>query len=591
MTKKKTKDIARLLSHQRILRHAGQLSYARGEDYFEEGRVKNLVIEADHIRARVHGSQIYHVELWEDNSNLAFSCTCPFFEQEEAFCKHCVAASLAACDELEGSGMSGKHTRLKQRVLNSSDIERFLLTQNKDPLVALLMDHVKSDNRLLEKLRMKAAGADARRDKASFEHSIDEAVSWDGFVDYKSMHEYASGIDDVIASLYDLLKSGQAEAVIGLVEYFLRRLEKQMEMVDDSDGLMSGILKKVQELHFQACTKAQPDPEALVKKLFHWEVNSEWGVFAGAAQRYARIFGTNGMELYRSLAEKEWARVPVLGPGKEMEEYKGTRFRITHIMETLATQSRDVEQLVAIKSKNLSLPYHYLEIAQIYKKARKEEETLEWAEKGVKAFPEHDDTRLHEFLAQEYQQRKRFDDAMDLVWKIFLQDPQLESYKLLKSHANRAGGADAWREWREKALACIRKDITGQKTKAKSKWFAHAIDCSELVRIFLWEQDIAQAWQEAQQGGCAKDLWLKLAHLREEDFPQDALAVYQTFVKPTVEQKHNEAYREGVSLIKKVRLLMKRLGRMEEWDRYLESLKTTHKRKRNFMKMLEKGVG
>ena len=395
----------------------------------------------------------------------------------------------------------------------------------------------------------------------------------------------------MIVCLHDFLKAGQGVAVMELTEHFLRRLEEQMEMVDDSDGLMSGILEEVQELHYQACVKAQPDPEALAEKLFQWELRSDWGVFADAFETYARVLGKKGMELYRSQAEKEWAHVPVLGPGKEMQEYGGTRFRITQIMESLAAQSGDVEQLVAIKSRNLSLPYHYLEIAQIYKQAGNEQKTLDWAEKGMKVFPKHGDTRLHEFLAEEYQRHKRFDDALEVVWQILVQRPELESYRLLKSHANRAGGTDTWREWRERALACIRKDIRGRKTGAKTKWLVDAIDYSELVRIFLWEQDTAQAWQEAQQGGCTRDLWLKLAGLRERDFPEDALSVYHTFVEPTIAQKHDAAYHDAVSLIKKVRLLMKRLGKMEEWDRFLESIRTTHKRKRNFMKMLEKAVG
>lgn len=591
MASKKTNAIAILLSDRRILRYAGQPSYARGEEYFEERRVKNLVIEDDHIRARVHGSHIYRVELWDDGGDLACSCTCPFFEQEEAFCKHCVAVSFAARKELEESSRPAKKGRLKQRVLSSSDIKKFLSTQDKDTLVSLLMDHTQSDDRLLEKLRMKTAGADTKRGITSFRHSIDEAVSWGEYIDYKSMHEYTSGIDDVIASLDDLLKAGEAEAVIELTEYSLRRLEEQMDMVDDSDGLMSGILEEVQELHYQACTKAQPDPETLAEKLFQWELNSDWEVFAGAAQRYARILGKKGMEHYRSRAEKEWARVPVIGPGKEMEEYRGTRYRITQIMETLATHDGSIEQLVAIKSKNLSLPYDYLEIAQIYKKAGKEDKTLEWALKGVKSFPNHSDTRLHEFLAEEYQQRKRFGDAMELIWKIFVENPGLESCKLLKRHATRTGGAGAWREWREKALACIRTKLAKRKSGAQSKWYENTIDHSDLVRIFLWEKETAQAWQEAQQGGCTKDLWLKLARLREQGSPEDALSVYQTFVEPTIRQANNEAYREAVSLIKKVRLLMKRLERMEEWDRFLEPLKTTYKRKRNFMKLLEESVG
>ena len=55
--------------------------------------------------------------------------------------------------------------------------------------------------------------------------------------------------------------------------------------------------------------------------------------------------------------------------------------------------------------------------------------------------------------------------------------------------------------------------------------------------------------------------------------PEDALPVYQRQVEPTLQRKHNEAYRDAVGLLRKVRALMVRLGREDAFASYLESVR------------------
>ena len=71
-------------------------------------------------------------------------------------------------------------------------------------------------------------------------------------------------------------------------------------------------------------------------------------------------------------------------------------------METLAKQSGNVEELVAVKSRDLSLAWHFLEIAEIYRNAKNRDMALEWAERGLAAFPVRTDSRLRDFLIEEY---------------------------------------------------------------------------------------------------------------------------------------------------------------------------------------------
>src|SRR3972149_6633361 len=79
---------------------------------------------------------------------------------------------------------------------------------------------------------------------------------------------------------------------------------------------MSGILSEIQDLHHAACAKAKPNPEKLAAKLFHWELRSDWEVFAGAVDQYAVVLGGRGLEAYRVLAEVD----------SRLREFLGTEY-------------------------------------------------------------------------------------------------------------------------------------------------------------------------------------------------------------------------------------------------------------------------
>jgi uncharacterized Zn finger protein len=95
------------------------------------------------------------------------------------------------------------------------------------------------------------------------------------------------------------------------------------------------------------------------------------------------------------------------------------------------------------------------------------------------------------------------------------------------------------------------------------------------------------AWREAQEGGCSEDLWLELARRREKSHPQDALPIYQRRVSPVLDRKNIGAYREAVRTLQLIRRLMKVLGKEADFTAYLEEIRSAHKPKRNFMKLLD----
>jgi uncharacterized Zn finger protein len=178
---------------------------------------------------------------------------------------------------------------------------------------------------------------------------------------------------------------------------------------------------------------------------------------------------------------------------------------------------------------------------------------------------------------------------MELIWAEFTDNPRFEEYKLLKSHAMRARGFETWKTWRERALQVMRTSIAKAKQSAKnSRWAWNRADHSDLVEIFLWEKDEDTAWLEAQEGGCSESLWLTLAERREDNHPEDAVTIYQRFVEPTLARKNNESYQGAIELLSKIGKILKRLDRTEQWKKYLQELHASHRRKRNFISLLDK---
>ena len=146
-------------------------------------------------------------------------------------------------------------------------------------------------------------------------------------------------------------------------------------------------------------------------------------------------------------------------------------------MERLAEASGDVEEMVAIKSRDLSSGYCYLNIAEIWTKAKQPDKALDWAERGLKAFPDRPDNRLRDFLVAAYLKRKRNDEALQLTWIQFEERPSLEHYKKLYDVAGKLG---LWPEQRNRALAWI-ADSDCARGEHNEPLEAETIDTQHLV--------------------------------------------------------------------------------------------------------------
>ena len=421
--------------------------------------------------------------------------------------------------------------------------------------------------------------------RRAFDRAVTDRAS---FVSYREMPAYAGGIEEAVDAIERLLDDGRASEVVEMSEHSLAAIEAAIEAVDDSDGMMGDLLRRLQTLHLRACDQAQPDPEHLAERLFAWEMGSDWETFLGAAETYAEVLGARGLACYRVLAERAWRDVPEQRPGDGGLGFgRHGYFRISLCMEALARQSGDLEQLIEVMSRDLSSGWRFLRIAEECREAGRDDLAASWVQRGLDAFTDHPDVRLLRLQGELLADAGRHPQATAATWAAFAQQPAMQSFRELKKHAQAAG---VWEARRSEALALLREPldhvdevlVVGERKRRR-----FAPDASELVRILLWDGDDDAAWAAAQQAGCTDDLWLRLARARRQQHPEDAVTAYQRLVESAIERKDKRSYRDAVAFMKEAGTLMEEAGESDAFPSYVEEVRDRHARKRSLIALID----
>src|SRR5215831_3969696 len=110
-------------------------SFARGEAYFNEGRVSDLAEDDGTLTATVEGQRNYRISLSSGESEIEYSCDCPVGLERE-FCKHLVAATLAWISP--DATAANKTSERKKRETTEEKVKAFLELQDKETLIGML---------------------------------------------------------------------------------------------------------------------------------------------------------------------------------------------------------------------------------------------------------------------------------------------------------------------------------------------------------------------------------------------------------------------------------------------------------------------
>jgi uncharacterized Zn finger protein len=541
--------------HAEVLRRAaGGGAYARGLAYHQTGRVELLSTGPSRALAIVRGTEAYQVEVVVRAGEVGGACECRAFE-DSGFCKHMVAAALAAGESPAVDRLAG--------------LRSHLLAQPHEALVARILRLAERDGRLRGELEREAADGtdDDAALAARYRRAIDEATDSGGGVDYWGAASYAEEIAAVVAALEALAQAGRGGVALDLVEYLLERIGEGIEETDDSEGEVFAVGERACALHLALCRSARPDPVALAGRLFKRAMDSTTDLFGEPDESYAEVLGEIGLAEFRRLAREAWQALP---PPKR-QEYDGRRYSLRSILDRAAKATGDIEARSALR--DLTNPTGYDDVASIWLEAGRPDEALRWLEDGLWAFEGEHLPRLQQRAASLMRDQDRTADAVALLWRMFERQPSLAIFRDLAQLPQEAPPA-------VRAMAML------QAQAAKSARQGAYINgpAATLFDLQLETGEIDAAWETVTAWGVGENRLTLLAERSIASHPQRAATAFAFLAESRVKSGGAENYDAAVRLIRR---RGEACANPADQAAFIADMRLRHKAKRTFIQRLQ----
>lgn len=197
-----------------------------------------------------------------------------------------------------------------------------------------------------------------------------------------------------------------------------------------------------------------------------------------------------------------------------------------------------------------------LQIVQELSNAGYNAEALSLAEENLHVAQKN--TQLLDWVAKCYQTQERWADALDLYLKIWSNRPDLILYRTL---CTLGGKLNNWPTLQEKLLASLM--LSG--------------DQDLLLDIYLEEENWLAAWELAESKK-NRDLLNVVAERTASFMPERAIPVYITEVESAIEQRNRKLYEHAAKFLKKAEPLFQKLNRSAEWHDYVAKLRLRYKK-------------
>ncbi|MEV6113902.1 hypothetical protein AB0L59_15640 [Streptomyces sp. NPDC052109] len=541
---------------------SGVRSFERGLGYLDA--VSGVEIGDGWVTATVHGTERYEVELTlHGPGGLSGECDCPY-GLEGNFCKHLVALGLTVLAQRES--LPRQRKAAQDRV---QDLDAWLSALSKDELLALLREQIADDRQLRRRLELRAACA--RDDLAGVRARIHELLDIGPFarcgcVEYADARAYADQAGQAVSAIGALTRSGRAADAITLARSAMKLLAEAVESVDDSDGWLGQVGSALADAHLDACRTERPAPEGLARWLVGHVLGDLDDLTGVDPLDYEDVLGERGMSALRKLAIEAW-------------RCNRTGWAEKDLMERLAKAGGDIDTIIAVHAADLAPNGHtHLVVARELDNARRPDEALRWAERGMLEAGDLSivDTALVDYLCDRYAQAGRLSDAVAVRRDHFGARCSLLAYQQLRAAAR---AADCWSTVREGALAVLRAEAG----RRHVGWYGGQV----LVDVLLDDKDVDAAWRTATETGADDRQWLTLADQGRATRPADSLGVYLRLAESLTKQTGNAVYEQLVGLLQSIRDCHRRLGTPDEFTAYVTALRTTQKRKRNLMRLMD----
>jgi uncharacterized Zn finger protein len=587
------------LTEAAVRRLARPQSYERGETYYEQGAVIDVVRRGETLQAAVEGSQYepYRVRIELDDTGIVDAdCSCPY--DHGGICKHRVAVLLI-------------YIRDTDKISQRPPVSELVADANPEQLRELLVALVESRPQLAEwvETRLKTTETDDAADDARERTPDINRESIRRQIRYVlqpprggGAHDPYAAVETDVKELHEILEQAWAaidasdgETALNILEPLADELMDEEWLAlsyDDSQAIFEFFDEVDRALAEALLTTDLSDRERdnWEKRLWTWEQEMgsythqpPYSVALEAAQRgwdFEPVQrAMQGDSSYADLWEGDppWyaeefirARLNVLERQDHIEEYLNLA-AAADLIDAYVTMLIDegrIDEAIEYGQNNLLSPDEALTLAKALRKHDRPQAALEVAQHGL-CLDGTGKTELAEWLRDRASSMGKHDVALEAAVAAFKASPTLAAYQATEELA----GED-WPAVREKLLESLVDRDTNQRIARRH------------VEIFLYANRYAEAIAIADRFSDYKVVEPVVEAVWDEQ-PQWTINACKEQVEPIIEEGQSQRYRQTVKWLETAGKAADAADELDEWCTYVQELRDEHYQKYKLRPMLE----
>ncbi len=577
-------------------------SYDRGENYYDEGAVVELVRRGETIRAAVEGSQYepYQVRIELDETGVVdTACSCPY--DHGGICKHRVAVLLT-------------YVRDPDRIDQRPPVSELVANADPEDLRDVLVDLVESRPELaeqveswLETVRSEEADDDARdhtpdinresiRQQVQYILRPTEGRSAHAYDPYEAVETDVEKLRNLLDQAGTAVEAGNGETALDILEPLADELMDEEWLAlsyDDSNAIFEffGEVDRVLAEALLTADLSEAERADWEDRLWAWEQEMggythqpPYSVALEAAQRgwdfepvQRAMQGDIG---YADLWEGDppWyaedfvrARLDVLERQGRTEEYLNLADAADLIDDyvTMLVEEGRIDEAIEYGRHNLYSPDEALTLAKALREHDRPEAALEIAQHGLALEDSSGQAELAQWLRDRASSMGESEIALEAAIAVFDALPTLAAYQATEELAG-----EEWPTVREELLEPLADRATRQRTARRH------------VEIFLYAERYDEAIAIADRFSDYKVVEPVVEAVWEEH-PHWTIDACKEQTEPIIEEGQSQRYRHAVDWLEYAGKAAQASGNLDEWCTYVEDLRDEHYQKYKLRPMLE----
>ena len=512
-----------MLDIEAISAETGATIFKKGEQLLINKKVAVKSRNENSMTAKVSGQSVYRVKLEiADDKIVRASCTCPAISYQE-FCKHCVAAALAfnqqddQCFEVED---------------DEHKIRVHLLQKTPEQLVDQLMDFVLDDPVKYKRLLFQIESMSKIYASGDLNKLLIKALPMRDVGEYDKVHDYFQNAEEVLAVFFEHAVKLPVSEYFALLDKASARLDKALQRVDDSAGHRFALVELLAEQ--SKATFAQLDWSD--QKKAKWVIENVLIGYEFNTTAYLEYLSTQELRVtFLKVCQSEIDKIEVPVALTERKRDWHLYQLIQPLLEDAACKG-DVHKQAKLLAKSASSLSDLIKISELYLNNDDEFSAQDWLIKAQK-LPAND----NEQRALQFQQIKvdsalgNKQQAWDMAWQCFTQQPNFQSYLQLELHIELTGNFDA--DYLSKVEQYLLK--TGRKHSAV------------VLEFYLHHQRLDDAAKWAMSNDVDYNLLAKLSLRLIDEAPKQAIVFCQRSISDLVQVSNNQMNAKAISYLTK----------------------------------------